>query len=192
MEPTSPTLMLRLKADGPAREIAWAEFRSRYAPVIGGFARNLGVRPGEVEDVVQDVLLGFFAVQPRFVYDPKAGRLRGYLKTCVAHQLSRQSRRRLKVDGRPVEELDPADAAVEQAWADSWEREQLNRAIEQVRAQMEDGATFQAFHRVAVGREDPAAVAASLSMTLAAVYKAKSRCVARLRAALQQIEEEEG
>ena len=185
--------MLRLKADGPAREIAWAEFRGRYAPVIGGFARNLGVPAADVEDVVQDVLLGFFAAQPRFVYDPRAGRLRGYLKTCVAHQLSRRARRgRLRVDGRPVEDLDPADAAVERAWADSWEREQLNRAIEQVRGQMEDAATFQAFHRVAVGREDPAAVAAGLSMTLAAVYKAKSRCVARVRAALQQFADDEG
>lgn len=195
MESTSRTLLLRLKQDGRERELAWSDFRGRYAPVIAAFARRLGVHDDhDVEDVVQEVLLGFYAAQPTFAYDPAKGRLRGYLKTCVVRLLARRSeqKQRLKLDGRPVEEIDPSDDAVERAWAAGWEREQLHRAIEQVRQQLDDGPTFHAFYRTAIGSEDAAAVAAALQMSVASVYQAKSRCVVRLRIAVEQLEAEEG
>src|SRR4051812_29101208 len=72
---TNPTIFLRLKeSDSAPREIAWNEFSARYAPVIGGFARRLGARPQDIDDVVQDVLMGFFVKSPTFVYDPSKGR----------------------------------------------------------------------------------------------------------------------
>ena len=50
---TNPTLFLRINATEPGpREIAWEQFRSRYAPMIAGFARNLGARPQDVDDLI--------------------------------------------------------------------------------------------------------------------------------------------
>ena len=189
---TSVTLLLRLKQNGDAREIAWSEFDRRYAPVIAAFASRLGAEPHDVDGVVCDVISGFYAAQARFVYDPARGRLRGYLKTCVVHALAARSRKPLKIDGRPVEEVDPAAAEIEVPWSQSWERERLRRAVEQVREQLENNHTFRAFHRVAIDGEDVAAVAADLGMTPGAVYTAKSRCTARVRDAVAQIEVEEG
>ena len=55
---TNPTIFLRLnESRGAPREIAWDEFGARYAPIITAFARRLGARPQDVDDVVQDVLL---------------------------------------------------------------------------------------------------------------------------------------
>ena len=69
--PTNPTIFLRLNAVEPApRELAWDQFHARYAPIIAAFARRLGADGHDVDDIVQDVLLGFFATSPTFVYDP--------------------------------------------------------------------------------------------------------------------------
>lgn len=193
MELTSATLLLRLKQDGALREIAWAEFRRRYAPIIAGFARNMGVKVQEIDDLIQEVMAGFYAAQPKFVYDPDRGRFRGYLKTCVANLLSRRaSGQRLVVDGRPVEMIDPSDPAIERAWEQSWRNEQLATAIDKVREYYEDNATFRAFHRVAIERHPVEVVATDLGMSVDSVYQAKSRCMVRLRSTLKQIEDEEG
>lgn len=184
---------MRLKDDGPAREVAWMDFRRRYAPIIAGFARNLGVAAQENDDLIQDVLTGFYAAQPKFVYDPARGRFRGYLKTCVVHLLAkRAAARKLSLDGRPVEQVDPADERIEQAWDQSWEREQLVRAIEEVRRYYEDNATFNAFYRVAIEGQETSVVARDLGMSVDSVHQAKSRCTARLRSTIKQLEDEEG
>src|SRR5262245_6008721 len=93
---TSATLMLRIKAEAPARELAWAEFHARYAPIIGGFARKLGAPRGEVEDIVQDVLTGFYSALPKFNYDPKKGRFRGFLKVCTIHAIVKRLGKRAR------------------------------------------------------------------------------------------------
>ena len=58
MHETSATLLLRLKADGDLREVAWAEFCDRYEPVIAGFARRLGLPADQIPDVVQQIVRG--------------------------------------------------------------------------------------------------------------------------------------
>ncbi|MGH7178184.1 MAG: sigma factor, partial [Tepidisphaeraceae bacterium] len=87
---TNPSIFLRLKqSDTAPREIAWAEFHKRYAPIITAFAQRLGARSQDVDDVVQDVLLGFYSKSPTFIYDPAKGRFRGYLKVCTYRALSK-------------------------------------------------------------------------------------------------------
>lgn len=192
MDATSPTLLLSLRANGAAREVAWNEFRQRYAPIIAGFARNLGASPQEVDDLIQEVMTGFYAAQPSFRYDPLQGRFRGYLKTCVVHSLARRAKqKRLQLDGRPVEMIDPADTRIDSAWEQSWEKEQLARAIEEVRRYYDDNATFNAFYRVAILGQGTEAVARDLGMSADSVYKAKSRCTMRLKSTLQQIMDED-
>jgi len=85
---TNPSIFLRLnRSETAPRELAWVEFRARYAPVIVAFARRFGVTSHDADDVVQDVLVGFYAKSPTFVYDPSRGRFRAYLKACTIHAL---------------------------------------------------------------------------------------------------------
>src|SRR5262252_4965856 len=87
---THPSIFLKLKDSDPApRELAWREFYNRYAPVISGYTRRKGATAQQADEVVQDVIGGFFAASPRFVYDPSRGRFRAYLKTCAAHALAK-------------------------------------------------------------------------------------------------------
>jgi RNA polymerase sigma-70 factor (ECF subfamily) len=56
----------------------------------------------------------------------------------------------------------------------------LDRAMRQIQARVEP-ATWEAFHRTAIDGESTDEVAASLGITPAAVRKAKSRTLQRLR-----------
>jgi RNA polymerase sigma-70 factor (ECF subfamily) len=74
----------------------------------------------------------------------------------------------------------------------TWEAEYQQRlfawAVEQVRPQVRP-ATWQAFWRTAVEGQPAQEVAASLSLSIASVYLAKSRVMARLKAILEQAQE---
>src|SRR5262249_20106559 len=116
---TNPTIFLRLKeSDAAPRELAWDDFKSRYQPVIGAFARRFGAKEQDVDDVVQDVLLGFFLKSPTFVYDPAKGRFRGYLKVCTYRALQKRLGHEARLHGKSLEETSPEDLAVEQVWND--------------------------------------------------------------------------
>ena len=197
MQPTSATLLLRLKADGEAREFAWAEFCERYEPIIAGFARRQGLAPNMIPELVQQIVVGFFAAQPRFSYEPSKGRFRGYLKTCVAHEVQRlaavaaaSARRELAPAG--PEQVGGGDEQVERAWDAEWEAHQLKQAMDRVRASYAGSATFEAFHRTFVLNQSAEQVAAELGMSRDSVYQSKTRVLAKLKIELASLAEQMG
>jgi RNA polymerase sigma factor (sigma-70 family) len=188
---TNPTLFLRLGSPQSApRAWAWNEFYARYAPVIAGFARKMGARPSEVDDLVQEVLLGFFKAQPTFEYDPARGRFRGYLKT-VTWRTWIKARRKTR-DSAPLEGIDPEAPSIEEAWADAWKKAQLAHAIESVREQYHDNSTFRSWQLATVDKMPTEAVAAALGLSRDAVYKNCQRINQALRQHLSALEESEG
>ena len=198
--PSSPvtraSLLLRLNHDGPAREIAWTEFYDTYAPIITGFARRIGADRTEAEDLVQEVLRGFFAASPQFSYDPSRGRFRGYLKACVWHKMT-ENRRRRRRDATAVAESSLPDASEsDQLWNDVWETEKLHRAINSVRERYSGTAekqrTFRAFEMCALLDRSAEAVAAQLGMSAESVRAAKSRVGRALREAFDLLDRTTG
>src|SRR4051812_19139565 len=176
---TPPSLFGRLGSAEPRpREMAWREFYHRYVPVIRAFARHLGVRPDDIEDVVHDVLLGFFGARATFVYDPAKGRFRNYLKTATVRALAARRRRQGKVsmvslggaggtaDAAAAAELAGADVPwVDDAWTAEWERYVLDRAMADVRQAYRDNKTFRAFELFAILGLPADEVAGRLDMT---------------------------
>lgn len=182
---TNPTIFLRLnRAETGVRELAWQEFRDRYGPVIAGFARNFGVRPQDIDDVIQDVLLGFFAKSPTFVYDATRGRFRGYLKTCTCNLLRNRLARDAKFVAMP---LDPDALYVEQTWNDLWEEQLVQRAVSEVRAQMRGSRTFRAFEHYVILDRPAQEVADELGIHVDSVYRAKTEVANEIRGHLAAI-----
>jgi RNA polymerase sigma factor (sigma-70 family) len=185
---TNPSIFLRLnRTDTTVRELAWHEFHQRHAAAIAGFARQLGVRAGDVEDIVQDVLVGFYATAPRFVYDPDKGRFRTYLKTCTFHAVQRRVGRDARFRGVPLEQVDADALEVEQAWNDIWEQEQLRRAVEALRQEMGTTKTFRAFEMYVILDLPPQEVSQRLDLHIDNVYRAKETVTRRLRERLSAI-----
>ena len=201
---TSITLLLRINGEGRSRELAWEEFDALYRPRISAFARRVGAAAGEAEDLVQEVLAGFFRVNggggKPFEYDG-AGSLRGYLFVATRNALLKLRKRQ----GRQPRTGARGDAgrmladrvACEQAWNDVWELEQLQQAVDRVRRhyQQTHGAdlrTFLAFYRSTFDERDTADVAAELGMEEESVRQAKSRITGKLREELAFLKHEEG
>ena len=190
---TNATLFLRIRASDPLpREIAWEEFRQRYSPMIAGFARNLGARQQDVDDLIQDVLMGFFAVSPTFLYDPAKGRFRGYLKVCTFRALRSRLGQNARFKTLPLDHVDPESLEVEQVWNDVWEQEQLRCALAAAREAYAGSSTFRAFELYVILGKLPAAVAEELGVNINSVYKAKERVTELLRQKLKELGEQQG
>src|SRR3954449_3537925 len=189
---TRPSIFVRLNGtnDGP-REIAWSDFRKRYAPIIAGFARNLGARPQEIDDVIQDVLMGFFAKSPTFIYDPAKGRFRGYLKVCTYRALRKRIGHEARLHGKPLDEVEAESVSVEQVWNDVWEQELLRRALNDIRDSMGQTKTFMAFEKYVVLDQPAQAVAEKLGMHVNSVYRAKEQITKLLQDKLLALTDED-
>jgi RNA polymerase sigma factor (sigma-70 family) len=188
---TQPSLLLRLRdaADGPA----WAQFVDIYAPLIYDFARQRGLQDADAADLTQDVLAVVSQSIRRFDYDPHRGSFRGWLFTVVVNKyrnLRDQLIRREQGSGdstaqQLLQELPAAEDT------ERWEREYQQRlfawAALEVQAHVEE-KSWQAFWHTSVMGDRPQDVAKRLGLSVAAVYMAKSRVLARLRELVQQIQ----
>jgi RNA polymerase sigma-70 factor (ECF subfamily) len=189
---TNPSIFLRLNAaDAQPRELAWDEFNARYVPIIANFARRLGSKPQDVDDVVQDVMLGFFLTSPTFIYDPSKGRFRRYLKICTYHTLQKRFGKSAKIHGKSLDEVDPDSIAIEQIWNDAWEQQLLSRAIELIRSESGHTRAFAAFEMVVILEQSAEAVSQQLGLHIKSVYRAKDEITRLLKARLTALRAEE-
>jgi RNA polymerase sigma-70 factor (ECF subfamily) len=193
LQVTRASMIQRVQTQHAARrELAWEEFREFYEPVITRFAKKMGARRSDCDDIVQDVLLGFFSASAKFKYDPARGRFRGYLKTCVRNVLIKRLGQNARYSGVPLASVDEDDAAVEHVWSDVWENELLRRAIDALREQQNDSKTFQAFKKYVLEDRPANEVAQELDLSLNSVHQAKTRMSQALKAHLRQIREQRG
>jgi RNA polymerase sigma-70 factor (ECF subfamily) len=191
---TRPSLLLRLR--DPQDAEAWQQFVRLYAPLIYRFGRGQGLQDADAADLTQEVLRAVSGGIGRLDYDPARGSFRGWLFT-LAHRrlcdllahLRRVGRGSADSDVRVL--LEEAPAREER---DAWEREYRESvfawAAERVQPAV-SAATWQAFWRTAVEGKDGKAVAVELGLTVAAVYLARSRVMARLKEQVRLWEETE-
>ena len=182
---TRASLLVRLR--DPQDEAAWGEFVDLYAPLVYGYARKQGLQDADAADLSQDVLGAVAGAVGRLEYNPRCGAFRNWLFTVVRRKLSNWRRaRRSRPESRsdPASDQDlhrcPAPAEAEREWEAEWERRLFAWACEQVRRDVAD-ATWQAFWATAIEDRPGKQVAAGLGLTVAAVYRARSRVLARLK-----------
>jgi len=189
---TSLSLLARLR-QAPANQDAWEEFVDRYGRRIYGWCRAWHVQDADAKDVTQMVLLKLAGKMSTFVYDP-GGSFRAWLKTVTQHALS-DFRADWKQPGcasgdtRIVAVLDNVEARDDlvQKIESEYDQELLEEAKRQVRQRV-DVRTWEAFELTALEHERGAAAAAKLNMSVAAVFKAKSRVQRMLTDEIRRLE----
>jgi RNA polymerase sigma-70 factor, ECF subfamily len=190
---TRASIFQRLVERKPeAREIAWTEFQSRYAPVIAGFAAKCGASRQDIDDIIQDVMTSFLGVSGEFLYDPKKGRFRGYLKTCTVRAAIRRAGKNIRFRGLPLADVPEAELAVEPMWDDIWEQQMVAQALRTVREECANSTAFRAFEQYVLLDREADIVAAELNLAVNSVHQAKSRITKRLREVVQQLKTEAG
>ena len=186
---TSHTMFDRLRSpDEKSKQLAWEDFRDRYAPVVAGFARNLGASSQDVDDIIQDVFLRLLVAMPKFEYDPARGRFRGYLKVMTLNVIRSRMGQRARINTVPLSQLRDDEEPLEEHWSTIWEQHVLKRAIEVVRrAHAGSPRTFQAFEQYVILDHPAEEVARSLGMSVDSVYQAKLRITSAIRNAVKEL-----
>jgi RNA polymerase sigma-70 factor (ECF subfamily) len=191
--PTRASLLLRLR--DPRDEAAWSEFVELYAPLVYGYARRRGLQDADAADFTQDVLGAVAGAIGRLDYDPRRGTFRGWLFTVVRRKLSdwrAVQENRVRGSGDPAThellEQCPTPGGAEAEWEAEWEERVFAWACEQVRRDVTE-VTWQAFWRTAVEGQPGKQVAGALGVSVAAVYHARSRVLARLKELVRSVQE---
>jgi len=190
---TRPSLLVRIR--DPRDGLAWSQFVDIYAPLVYGYARKCGLQDADAADVTQEVLRSVSSAVKTLEYDPQRGSFRGWLFTVVRNKL------RSLVASKAHKEQGSGDTGLHQLlqeqpapeqdaeWDQEYERQVLNWAVAQVRSYFQD-TTWQAFWQTAVEGKSGKEVAMTLKMSIAAVYLAKGRVMARLKEQIRQIQEQ--
>ena len=193
LPPTRASLLVRLR--DPRDGAAWTEFVDLYAPLVYGYARRQGLQDAHAADLSQDVLGAVAGAVGRLEYDPSRGAFRNWLFTIVRRKLSnwrRAQKHRVRGSGdtdtqRRLERC-PVVEAPEPDWDAEWQERVYAWACEQVRRDVSP-ATWEAFWRTAIDGQPGKRVAADLGLSVAAVYRARSRVLARLKELIRSAQE---
>jgi RNA polymerase sigma factor (sigma-70 family) len=191
---TRPSLMVRIR-DREDTD-AWAQFIDIYAPLIYGLARKRGLQDADAADLTQDVLRVVASAAGRLDYDQERDSFRGWLFTVVRNKLhdfaAREHRNGRGTGDTSVQQIVNEQPAPEEEldfWSREYEQQVFACAAGEVRRSVEP-ATWQAFWQTAVEGKAGKTAAEELGMSVAAVYVAKSRVIARLRKQVQRWMEE--
>lgn len=190
--PTRASLLLRLR--DPEDGAAWTEFVDLYAPLVYGYARKQGLQDADAADLTQEVLGAVAGAVGRLEYDPARGAFRNWLFTVVRRKLSNwrvaQSCRLHGSGDEAIHQLMeqcPAPVEEEFQWDVEWQERVFAWACAQVRRDVAD-TTWQAFWRTAIDDRPGKQVADELGLTVAAVYRARSRVLAKLKELIQSVQ----
>jgi RNA polymerase sigma-70 factor (ECF subfamily) len=191
--PTRASLLLRLR--DPRDGAAWGEFVDLYAPLVYGYLRKQGVQDADAADLSQDVLAAVAGAVGRLDYDPGRGAFRNWLFTVVRRKLANWRRARKNRpeagEGGATDRLleqRPGPEGTQAAWEAEWEERVFAWACEQVRRDVA-ASSWQAFWQTAIEDRPGKEVAADLGLSVAAVYRARGRVLARLKELVRSAQE---
>ncbi len=192
MPDTRISLILRLprSADGAA----WREFVELYEPLILRFARRRGMQDADAQDLVQRVFTSVAGAVDRWQPDAARGKFRAWLFRIARNHLINQAtlRRRERPVGGSTQ-IRRLQSEIDERGFDSGDVEiEYRRAVFESAAarvkRLVQPATWSAFWETMVVGRACEVVAEELQMSVGAIYVARSRVVARMRAVAEELE----
>jgi RNA polymerase sigma-70 factor (ECF subfamily) len=183
---TSLTLLQRLRANEPD---AWRTMVHLYTPLLYHWCAQAEVKGADADDVLQEVFRAAATHMEGFRRDRPGDTFRGWLRTITKNMILlhfRRSDRQLRGRGgsEAFTEILEVSAPVDELLDDDEEKSETDglcrRALELVRGEFEE-RTWQMFWLTFIDERSSVDIAAELGVTPAAVRKAKSRVLRRLK-----------
>ena len=191
--PTTQSSLLERVQNGEG--ISWDEFYSRYQGIvrsIGAFVYRFNGE--ECDDLLQRVMVKFFANAKTFSYRKGEVRFRTYFATIIrseAVDYIRSNAARRRAEERAVADGGVDDDAFEREFMTEWRKAVLEEALEELRSRVKF-KTYQAFRLYGLQNRPAKDVAALLEMSEHQVHVAKSRCAAMLADIIARRNAEDG
>lgn len=185
MSETRQSLLFRAQS---GEENAWKDLTGLYRPLIIGWLIHQCVPLGDVEDLTQDVLVSVVKHLPAFEHSGRRGAFRAWLRTVVCSRTVDYWR--AIAAGTPsrggssatmaLQQLADPESDLNRQWDEQHDRYVLTCLLDVVQEEFEP-TTLQAFRRLALEGASGAEAAGELSLSVVAVYVAKSRVLKRIR-----------
>jgi RNA polymerase sigma factor (sigma-70 family) len=190
---TRQSLLVRLRDPRDGR--AWDEFVAIYTPLVDRLARANGLQSADAADIAQEVFRAVAGAIDRYDPDPARGSFRGWLFRIARNlMINLLAARRIRPqatgdsDVQDLLEQVPAPDDAEAAFFDlEYRRGLFVWAADQVRGEFRQ-STWQAFWLTAVEGQAASVAAKATGISIGAVYIARSRVMARLKAIIEQVE----
>lgn len=167
---------------------AWREFDDRFRPILVGVASRLGLEPADAADVAQETITQFVRDYRAGKYDRTRGRLRSWVVGIARHRVAEHQRTRAgrrEQRGQSAIAMLPEESHFGEMWDAECRQATLCAALRELAASSKvSERTLDAFRMHVIEEETPEQVAEKLGTTVRAVYLAKHRCLARLRAVM--------
>ena len=170
---------------------AWRRFAALYGPIVYRWSIRYGLQPHDAADVTQETFQSVAQSIDRFERRSADDSFRGWLWTITRNKIRDHFRRHQKepraAGGSAAHDQLQQTPSLPEKNDDSSEAvatELAHRALRLIQSEFEPN-TWRAFWATAVDARRADEVAGELGLTLAAVYKAKSRVLLRLRRELE-------
>jgi RNA polymerase sigma-70 factor (ECF subfamily) len=179
------------------RNAAWTEFTELYHRAIFRFARGLGLRSAEAEDIVQITFIAVASSIHEFQTSPDYGSFRAWLFRLARWRIYDHHRQRARearwftsldslteggvglYSSKCIPERAPdAFDSLEALWSREWERAIIETALERIRCKV-PARQHQVFYMHVIQEQSAGIVAKATGTNIALVYLYKSR-VSRL------------
>lgn len=167
---------------------AWKDLTELYRPLISGWLSRQGVPSKDLDDLSQEVLLSVVKHLPDFQHSGNRGAFRSWLRTIVCSRTAdywRAMDAGAQASGgsgaiAALQEIADPESELNRQWDAEHDRYVLQWLLNVVGAEFEP-MTLQAFRRLALDGASGAEAAQELGLSVAGVYVAKSRVLARIR-----------
>ena len=191
--PEHPTLSSMLLTNVQQMDPAgWSRLVKTFGPIVYRWCRTSGVSESDAPDLVQDVFASVARGIGSFQRKKSAGSFRSWLATITRNRVRDYFRRQAKVQqaeggtaalNRLQQQPDGLESSI---CADSIDSPLVRGVLDSVRTEFEQ-VTWQAFWLTTVEGKQAADVAATVGISQASVYQAKSRVLRRLRERMSEI-----
>jgi RNA polymerase sigma factor (sigma-70 family) len=198
--PTRTTLLERLK--DWQDDASWRVFFDTYWKLVYGVAIKRGLSEAEAQDVVQETMIAVARHMPTFKYDRNVGSFKGWLLNMTRWRITDQFRKRqpFAADPPPLEDAetgtmpshelaDPQILDWEKLWDTEWEKNLLDRAMNNARRRL-DPEKFQIFDFYVNKEWPPEKVARTFGIQVDQVYSAKHRVVETIKQEVERLKRE--
>jgi RNA polymerase sigma-70 factor (ECF subfamily) len=174
---------------------AWEQFVERFRPTLNAFVGRVGVRPADVDDVVQESLVAFAESHRGGRYERNRGRLSRWLFGIAYRQAMRQLRRygsgEVHPETQPGETsfLDklPDERSATDLWERIWEEHLVLDCLRRIREESSP-RSYRIFELAVLRELSASEVADQLGIEIKAVYNEKHRTLRRIREIRAELE----